>query len=185
MTRRRTRTGAVPGARAAAAAARRPPGGHCYWQGLGYGPQRAGPAGPGVRAPAPADTEPLALGRSVLRIWNSVPVSQDPLFLSYACHMPVIRTPVASLRHIFGRFVISLSIPASHNQTGKRYTTWAWYHVVVYPSVPNLKKLCQPSKRCTRYIPSVSFLVRNCMFLSYALHIMIPVITFSAGIRRT
>ena len=43
----------------------------------------------------------------------------------------------------------------------------------IYQSVPNLKKICQTSKKCTRYIPSVSFLVWNCMFmfLSYAVHI--------------
>ena len=49
-----------------------------------------------------------------------------------------------------------------------------------YQSVPNLKKICQTSKRCTRYIqsiiPSVSFLVQNCIFLSYELHI--PIILF-------
>ena len=42
---------------------------------------------------------------------------------------------------------------------------------------PNLKKIM--GRGCTWYIPSVSFLVQNCKFLSYALHI--AVITFSSS----
>ena len=99
-------------------------------------------------------------------IWNPVPVHKSP-FLSSACHMPVIRSPFSYLWSICQYpcdiFVINKlekDIPG------------------IYQSVLNLKKICQTSKRCTRYIPSVSFQVQNCM-LSYALHI--PVINFSGS----
>ena len=105
---------------------------------------------------------------------ESSPRSQVPLFgicLSYAFHT-----------NTFFISLVVLSYPCSILVT--RLTTKLNKIYLVYTnheSVPNLKKICKTSKRCTRYIECVSFLVRNCLFLSYASHIAGPVITFSCS----
>ena len=87
---------------------------------------------------------------------ESWPCSQVPYFLSYVC---LRNTSFISLVVLLYPWHILVITKLKKDKPG------------IYRSVPNLKKICQTSKRCTRYIPSVSFLVRNCILLSYTLHI--------------
>ena len=83
------------------------------------------------------------------------PRSQVPLVvicLSYACHSNIFFISLDDLSYPCHILVIN---KLENDILG------------MYQSVPNLKKICQISKRCTRYIPSVSFLVLNYMFLSH------------------
>ena len=93
-------------------------------------------------------------------IWKPLPYpfTNPTVFgicLSCACHMTMSVISFGSLSYPCHILVT----------TQKRYTC----------HIPILKKIFQRAKRCGRYIPSVSFLVLDCMSLSKALHILVTI----------